>query len=157
MTLFVVRPVVVAALLGTLALAACSQDTPAPAPATPAASTEPAPPPEPAAPAPATVTSVDLGNELATDNRVTTPASEFGATDTIYASVVTDGGSAAKLSARWTFGEDRLVRNTEADVMAGPQVIAFDVQHPEGWPPGGYKVEISLDGTVVESREFTIR
>ena len=46
---------------------------------------------------------------------------------------------------------------TEADVAAGPQVIAFDIHHPEGWPVGTYKLEISLDGTVVETREFSVK
>ncbi|MCD9027845.1 hypothetical protein LDO26_06460 [Luteimonas sp. BDR2-5] len=143
------------ALLGTLAVAGCKQD--APAPVAPPAAAEPAPEPAPAPPAPAVVTGVELGNEIDADNRVTTPASEFGTGDTIYASVTTDGESAAKLNARWVYGEDRLVRSTDADVAAGPQVLAFDIHHPEGWPTGDYKVEISLDGTVVEIREFAIR
>ena len=143
------------ALLGALAVSGCKQDTPAPV--APPAAPEPAPEPAPAPPAPAVVTGVELGNEIGTDNRVTTPASEFGTADTIYASVTTDGESAAQLNARWTYGGDRLVRSTDAEVAAGPQVLAFDIHHPEGWPTGEYKVEISLDGTVVETREFAIR
>lgn len=152
------RPVVLtlaAALGGVLLLAGCNRDAPTTAP--PPAPTAPEPPPAPTPPAPATVTSVELGNAVDDQNRVSTPASEFATTDTIYASVATEGESAAKLAARWTFGEGQLVRNTEADVAAGPQVIAFDIHHPEGWPVGTYKLEISLDGTVVESREFSVK
>ncbi|MDR6990042.1 hypothetical protein [Luteimonas sp. 3794] len=152
------RPVVLtlaAALGGVLLLAGCNRD--APTPAAPPAPTAPEPPPAPAPPAPATVTSVELGNAVDDQNRVSTPASEFATTDTIYASVGTEGESAAKLAARWTFGEGQLVRNTEADVVAGPQVIAFDIHHPEGWPVGTYKLEVSLDGTVVETREFSVK
>lgn len=152
------RPVVLtlaAALGGVLLLAGCNRDAPNTAP--PPAPTAPEPPPAPTPPAPATVTSVELGNAVDDQNRVSTPASEFATTDTIYASVGTEGESAAKLAARWTFGEGQLVRNTEADVAAGPQVIAFDIHHPEGWPVGTYKLEISLDGTVVETREFSVK
>ncbi len=152
------RPVVLtlaAALGGVLLLAGCNRDAPTTAP--PPAPTAPEPPPAPTPPAPATVTSVELGNAVDDQNRVSTPASEFATTDTIYASVGTEGESAAKLTARWTFGEGQLVRNTEADVAAGPQVIAFDIHHPEGWPVGTYKLEVSLDGTVVETREFSVK
>lgn len=152
------RPVVLtlgAALGGMLLLAGCNRDAPTTAP--PPAPTAPEPPPAPTPPAPATVTSVELGNAVDDQNRVSTPASEFATTDTIYASVGTEGESAAKLTARWTFGEGQLVRNTEADVAAGPQVIAFDIHHPEGWPVGTYKLEVSLDGTVVETREFSVK
>lgn len=152
------RPVVLtlaAALGGVLLLAGCNRDAPNTAP--PPAPTAPEPPPAPTPPAPATVTSVELGNAVDDQNRVSTPASEFATTDTIYASVGTEGESAAKLAARWTFGEGQLVRNTEADVAAGPQVIAFDIHHPEGWPVGTYTLEISLDGTVVETREFSVK
>jgi len=152
------RPVVLtlaAALGGVLLLAGCNRDAPTSAP--PPAPTAPEPPPAPTPPAPATVTSVELGNAVDDQNRVAAPASAFATTDTIYASVGTDGESAAKLAARWTFGEGQLVRSTEADVAAGPQVIAFDIHHPEGWPVGTYKLEVSLDGTVVETREFSVQ
>lgn len=152
------RPVVLtlaAALGGVLMLAGCNRDATNTVP--PPAPTAPEPPPAPTPPAPATVTSVELGNAVDDQNRVSTPASAFATTDTIYASVGTDGESAAKLAARWTFGEGQLVRNSEADVAAGPQVIAFDIHHPEGWPVGTYKLEVSLDGTVVETREFSVR
>lgn len=153
------RPVVLtcltATLGGVLLLAGCNRDAPNTAP--PPAPTAPEPPPAPTPPAPATVTSVELGNAVDDQNRVATPASEFATTDTIYASVGTAGETAAKLAARWTYGEGQLVRTTEADVAAGPQVIAFDIHHPEGWPTGTYKLEVSLNGTVVETREFSVK
>lgn len=146
------------ALAATLLLAACNRDAPAPAATPPAAQPAPQAAPEPPAPTPATVTSVELGNAVDAENRVATPASEFATTDTLYASVGTDGGSAARLTARWTYGDaGQLVRSTDADVLAGPQVVAFDIQHPDGWPTGTYKLEVQLDGTTVQTREFTVR
>ena len=77
-----------AALLATLALAGCKKDEPAPPPpvATPAPAPAPAPPQAPAAPV-VSVTSVDLGNAIGADNRVTTPATTFAPNDTIAADV----------------------------------------------------------------------
>ncbi|MET0327695.1 MAG: hypothetical protein ABW163_02880 [Luteimonas sp.] len=155
MTRSVVLTSLAATLGGVLLLAGCNRDAPTTAP--PPAPVAPEPPPAPEPPAPTVVTSVELGNAVDDQNRVATPASEFATTDTIYASVGTDGESAAKLAARWTFGEGQLVRTTEADVVAGAQVIAFDIHHPEGWPVGTYKLEVSLDGTVVETREFSVK
>jgi hypothetical protein len=152
------RPVVLtlaAALGGVLLLAGCNRDAPTTPP--PPAPVAPEPPPAPEPPAPATVTSVELGNAVDDQNRVATPASEFAPADTIYASVGTDGESAAKLGARWSFGEGQLVNSSEADVVAGPQVIAFDIRNPGGWPAGTYRLEISLDGTTVETREFSVK
>jgi hypothetical protein len=158
MTRPVVPAAMTAAMLSTVLLAACNRDAPAPVvpPPTPAAPEAQIPSgPEPSAPA--RVTSVELGNAVDGDNRVAAPASEFSPTDTIYASVGVDGESAAKLTARWTYGEGQLVRNTDTDIVPGPDVIAFDIQHPDGWPTGTYKLEVLLDGTVVETREFAVR
>lgn len=155
MTRSVVLTSMAAALGGVLLLAGCNRDAPATTP--PPAPAAPEPPPAPAPPVPASVTSVELGNAVDEQNRVVTPASEFAPTDTLYASVGTEGESAARLTARWTFGEGQLVNTTDADVAAGPQVIAFDIRHPEGWPVGTYTLAISLDGTVVETREFSVK
>ena len=114
-------------------------------------------PPAPEPPAPATVTRVELGNAVDDQSRVATPASEFATDDTIYASIGTDGESAAKLEARWSFGEGQRVNTSEADVAAGPQVIAFDIRHPEGWPTGTYKFEVALVGTEAEYPESPVQ
>src|SRR5690606_25770403 len=96
--------VLAAIVAGSLALAACKkQQEPADAP--PAAE---APAPEPTAPeaspvpAATTVSSVDLGNAIGADNRITTPTTTFAASDTIHASVATDGPGPARLSAKWS-------------------------------------------------------
>jgi len=33
----------------------------------------------------------------------------------------------------------------------------FHIAKPSGWPTGKYKVEVALDGNVVQSREFEIK
>ena len=153
------------ALVATLALAACKKEeaaappvvTPAPAPA-PA----PGPAPVPMA-ATAAVTGVVLGNAADTSGQVTTPVVEFAATDTITASITTSTSDpaatvAGTLSTKWLF-EDGQVVNEESKPFnfAGPGVTNFQISKPDGWPAGGYKLEVSLDGTQVETREFTVK
>ncbi|MDH5822557.1 hypothetical protein QFW77_06075 [Luteimonas sp. RD2P54] len=156
-----------ALLIGSLALAACNRDPEPVAPATPppAQPVEPATPPEPERPAPTvTVTAVQLGTDTAADRTIAAPATSFSASDdTIVAAVSTSAiGDAAMpssgtLTARWTFEDGQLVdeRSEQLD-FTGADVTNFRISNPEDWPQGRYTLEISLDGEVVETREFTI-
>jgi len=147
---------VAAALIATVALAGCKKKDEM-ATTTPPATTEPAPAPMPApATTPATVTSVDLGSAVGADNKVTMAATSFATKDTIHASVATDG-DAAKLNAKWTYQDGQTVDSQDKDVPAGPQVSDFSISKPDGWPSGKYKVEISLNGAVVQSRDFEVK
>jgi hypothetical protein len=145
------------ALLATVALAGCKKKDDMAA-TTPPATTEPAPAPvEPApAPTPASVTSVDLGNAVGADNKVTTASTSFAKSDTIHAAVATDGAP-GKLHANWTYQDGQTVDSQDKDVAGGPQVTDFSISKPDGWPAGKYKVEISLDGNVVQSRDFEVK
>lgn len=154
----------VLALTGALALSACGKKeepvpppvaTPAPAPA-PA---ETAPPPAPVA-APVTVTSVELGNAVdETGKKITAPMTRFSTKDTIYATVSTSGSApTTTLMAKWTFGTDTPVsESTETIAPDGANVTTFHIAKPDGWPVGGYKVEILLDGKSVANKDFTVQ
>jgi hypothetical protein len=157
---------IAAAFAATLALSACKRDEPAP---TTTVDTAPAPAPAPAptpapAPAPAAVvTAVDLGSSVDADGRVVAGTSTFATTDTITASVMTNTGSptasaTGTLGARWTFQDGQVV-NQESKTFnfTGPGVTNFTISKPDGWPVGRYKVEISLDGAVVQTRDFEVR
>jgi hypothetical protein len=149
---------IAAALVATVALAGCKKKDEM-ATTTPPATTEPAPAPvEPApAPMPASVVSVDLGTAVGADNKVTAPSATFAAKDTIHASVATDGSAGGKLNAKWTYQDGQTVDSQDKDVAAGPQVTDFSISKPDGWPTGKYKVEVSLDGAVVQSRDFEVK
>ena len=117
-----------------------SEPAPAPAP------TEPMPAP---APTPATVASVDLGNAVGADNKVTTASTSFAKNDTIHASVATDG-AASKLNAKWTYQDGQTVDSQDKDVAAGPQTTDFSISKPDGWPAGKYKVTFSTGAPKIE-------
>ena len=150
------------ALVSTLALAGCKKkDEAVPPPA--AVEPAPAPAPAPVAPATATVTNVDLGNAVGADFRVTTPSSVFGSKDNIIAAVSTSTSDpaasvAGKLGAKWTFQDGQLINEESKDVnFTGNGVTDFEISKPDGWPMGNYKVEISLNGAVVQSRDFSVK
>jgi hypothetical protein len=152
---------VLVALLVTvpLAFAACKREEAAKPPPPPAAAPVPPPKPEVAAPKPFSVTSVDLGNAIGTDKRVSLPKTTFAPTDTIYASAATDGQSpSVTLTARWTYGADgQLVKEDSLSIApTGPVVNEFHISKPDGWPVGQYKVEISANGVPAASKSFEV-
>jgi hypothetical protein len=140
------------------ALACSKPESPPPPPQKPAAPPQAAAPAPPAAPAPFRVVSVDLGKAIDTNKRVAQPTATFAATDTIYASVVSDGSApSVALKARWTFEDGQLVNEgAQAIAPRGPIATEFHIAKASGWPTGKYKVEISADGTVVSTKEFVV-
>ena len=153
-----------AAMIGSAALVGCKKkEEPAPLPpvASEPAPTTPAPAPMPAT---ASVSAVDLGNAVGSDMRVTAPMSSFAPKDTIYAAVSTASSDPAasvpgKLGVKWTHVDSsQTVHEESRDInFSGSGVTDFQISKPEGWPTGKYKVEVSLDGTVVQTREFDVK
>ena len=137
-----------------LALAGCNRSE------KPAAMPTPPPPPAPSmAPVPFAVKSVSLGNAIGPDKRVTNPSSSFMKTDTIYASVATEGAApSVTLTARWTY-EDGQVVNESSQVLApnGPAATEFHIAKASGFPEGKYKVEVTANGKLAGSREFEVK
>ena len=153
-----------AAMIGSAALVGCKKKE-EPAPLPPVASepmpTTPAPAPMPAT---ASVSAVDLGNAVGADMRVTAPMSSFAPKDTIYAAVSTASSDPAasvpgKLGVKWTHVDsNQIVHEESRDInFTGSGVTDFQISRPDGWPTGKYKVEVMLDGTVVQTREFDVK
>lgn len=158
---------IAAAVFGSLALVGCKKNQDEAA-MTPPATTEPAPAPTPPEPAPApaaaaTVTAVTLGNSVGADMKVANPSTTFAPKDTIYASVTTSTSDAtasvpAKLGAKWSFEDGQVVNEETTDVnLSGSGDTEFHISQPTGLPAGKYKVEISLDGNVVQSKDFEVK
>jgi hypothetical protein len=144
-------------ILLVLALATCAKKEAPPPPPEPTPIPVPTPVPTPA---PFHVTSVDLGSAIGADKKVTAPASQFTSKDTIYAAVSSDGAAPkATIKVRWTFGpKSQLVNEETRDIApTGPAVTEFHISKPSGWPVGGYKVEVSVDGTVAATKDFAVK
>ncbi|MUV13163.1 hypothetical protein [Noviluteimonas gilva] len=159
-----------AALLATLAVAGCKKKEPVETPTTslpPAAATlstpAPAPAPMPTA-ASATVMAVDLGNAAGADMKITSPTNSFGTKDKIIAAVATHVSDPAatvpaKIAAKWSHVDSsQTVREDARDVqLKGDQVWDFEITNSDPWPTGKYRVEVMLDGAVVQSRDFEVK
>ncbi|MGY4514552.1 hypothetical protein [Lysobacter sp. HA18] len=169
----ITRRALVVAMITAATLVGCKKhdETPAattdttPAASTPTTMPEPAPMPTTATPAASSnVSDLQLGTAVGADNRVGTPATAFGVKDTLYASVTTAANTTGKLGARWTYlGSDGSSAPTEVDSQtkdvsgAASTSHEFHVSKPDGWPAGKYHVDITLDGSVVQSRDFDVR
>jgi hypothetical protein len=119
--------------------------------------TEQAPAPAPAAAV--TVTDVDLGNAIGGDKHVTAKANSFSPNDVIYAVVMTSGTSpSASLKARWTYEDGQVVEESEQAITpTGDTATEFHISKPDGFPKGKYKVEVLLNGSSVQSKDFEVK
>ena len=161
--------VLLLALVGTVALAGCRKKDEATTTVPPPAAEPAALPPAPTMPAPAaapsvTVATVDLGNAVGADMKVATPATTFAPKDTIHASIATNTSDATasvpgKLGVKWThLDSNQVVHEETRDVtFAGAGATEFHISKPDGWPAGKYRVEVTLDGNTVQSRDFEVR
>ena len=160
------------ALLGTLALAGCKKkeaDTSMTPPAsTTIATPPPAMPATVASPVPTTsavgVTGVELGNAAGPDMKIAAPTTMFSTKDKIIAAVSTSTTDAmatvpGKLAAKWSHQDSNQVVNEESrDIQFhGAQVYDFQIENKQPWPAGKYKVEVMLDGNMVQAREFEVK
>ena len=148
------------AMAGALALSACGKNQePAPPPVVVVPAPAPAPVTAPPAPAPVAVSSVDLGSAVGPDQKVTAATTTFAPKDTIYAVVSTTGmAPSAVLDAKFTYQDGQTVNESSQTIAPnGNAVTAFHISKPDGWPVGDYKVEISLDGTSVASKDFSVK
>jgi hypothetical protein len=105
------------------------------------------------------VSDVTLGRAIGGDKAITDPTDNFRPTDTIYASVATDGSSASTtLRARWTYEDGQVVdESTRAIAPNNRERTEFHISKPNGWPAGKYKLEVFLDNHPVETKNFDVR
>ena len=160
--------VLLVAALGAVALVGCKKkEEAAPVATTPPPATTPAPSPSPAPapmPASASVTSVDLGKAIGPDMKIATPMTTFGPKDTIYVAIGTSTSDPAasvpgKLGVKWTHVDSNQTINEESRdaTLTGMGSTEFHIAKPSGWPTGKYRVEVTLDGNVVQSRDFEVK
>lgn len=164
--------ILLASLTAVLALSACGKNNestaPAPSATPPAAATAPAPA-APAssstapmamnnAPAGVTFSSVELGSTVDANNKILASGTSFAPKDSIYASVDTSGSGNATLAVKWTYQDGQVVHEDSKTLNAtGPETTAFMISKPGGFPAGNYKVDISLNGNQVASKDFSVK
>jgi len=105
------------------------------------------------------VKSLDLGRTLSSDRRVVTTDTPFAPSDTVYGSLDLEGPvPASQVTARWLAADGSVVSETTVPVTASDTEGAtqFQFAPPAGLAPGTYKMEIVVDGQVVNTKEFTV-
>ncbi|MGY3041335.1 cytoskeletal protein RodZ [Rhodanobacter sp. TND4EL1] len=163
------QPLILAvSLAAALALGGCGKkdDSASQIPATPPPeAAAPATPPTTMAPtAPeagasmVTVSSVQLGSKVDENNKIAASGDSFAPKDSIYASVDTTGTGNGTLAANWTYQDGQTVHEDSKMLTTnGPQTTVFMISKPSGFPAGNYKVDISLDGKQVASKDFSVK
>jgi hypothetical protein len=164
--------ILAAALVATLALSACGKKDEsaspipgAPPPSASAPTMTPAPastagmaPAGGATTAAVTLNTVELGSTVDANNKILASGTSFAPKDTIYASVDTSGSGSATVAAKWTYQDGQTVHEDSRTINAmGPETTAFMISKPDGLPAGSYKVDISLNGNQVASKDFTVK
>jgi ABC-type Fe3+-hydroxamate transport system substrate-binding protein len=105
---------------------------------------------------PVSVVAVDLGRSIDVDKLVTERVEVFKPKDTIYASIRTNGASPnAKLGVKWIYQDGQVVDQSE-QVIAPEGTTEFHITKPDGLPAGSYKVEILVDGSSVQTKDFRV-
>ena len=152
------------AVVGSVALVGCKKNEEAAAPTPPAAQTAPTPPP-PAPAATASIAAVDIGTAVDAGMKVTTAATSFKPKDTVHVSIGTATSDpaatvAGKVGAKLVYldksGEMVVSDETRDLNLSNTGNTSFQFAKPDGWPAGKYRIDISLDGKVVQSKEFDV-
>lgn len=107
---------------------------------------------------PVSVVAVDLGRNVDAEKKVTEHVDVFKPNDTIYASVVTSGSAPnARIGVKWMFEDGQVVDQSEQVIApTGAAATEFHITKPDGLPAGNYKVEVSVDGSPVQSKDFKV-
>jgi outer membrane usher protein FimD/PapC len=59
---------------------------------------------------------------------------------------------------KWTYQDGQVVHEDSKTLNAtGPETTAFMISKPGGFPAGNYKVDISLNGNQVASKDFSVK
>lgn len=105
------------------------------------------------------VASVDLGRGVGEDKRVTDATQTFSPNDVIYASIQTRGASAgASLMVKWTSADGQVIDQSERTIAPDQDAATeFHIAKADGWPAGKYKLEVFLDQTSAQVREFEVK
>ena len=105
------------------------------------------------------VTDVTLGRAIGADKTITDKTDDFRPTDTIYASIATDGAAAStSLRALWTYQDGQVVNDSNRSIVSNnKERTEFHISKPDGLPTGNYQVEVFIDGRSVETKKFEVK
>jgi hypothetical protein len=102
------------------------------------------------------VTEIQLGRSVNADSTVAHHTTTFKPGEDVYVSVVTTGAGSGTIGVRWIY-EGRLIDEpTKQVAYRDVAATEFRLQSARGFPPGNYRVEVSLDGQSAGTRTFRV-
>jgi hypothetical protein len=105
------------------------------------------------------VTDIDVGRSAGADKTIGDKTDSFRPADTFYVSVRTEGSAtSATLTARWTYQDGKVIDESKQTIApsGSAAVTEFHLAKPDGWPTGGYKVEVLLNGASAGTKDFRV-
>jgi len=104
------------------------------------------------------VADVNLGRHIDASKKVTDATDTFARTDSVFASVHTTGTANGQVTARWTFQDGQVVdERSETISGTGDNYTEFHIAKPSGWPVGKYTLHVLVNGTEVQTKDFTVK
>lgn len=98
-----------------------------------------------------------MARSLDDDYKPLEETTEFYPDETFYCSAkVSNLEKGTKVKAKWFYGEEFIDEYTYTTEESGSGYVGFHVTPEETWPIGDYKVEIYLEGELVETLAFSV-
>lgn len=110
--------------------------------------------------APIRVRDIQVGKGVGSDKKIGDQTTSFGARDTMYVAVITDGAARdARLSTKWTYNDGQVVDESTQTISpaGGETATEFHVTKKTAWPKGKYKVEVMLNGVSAGTKDLEVR
>jgi hypothetical protein len=110
--------------------------------------------------APIRVRDIQVGKNVGSDKKIGDQTTSFGARDTMYVAVITDGAARdARLSTKWTYNDRQVVDESTQTISpaGGETATEFHVTKKTAWPKGKYKVEVMLNGVSAGTKDLEVR
>jgi hypothetical protein len=105
---------------------------------------------------PINVSNVQIGKALNPDNSVGAITTQFRPSDTFYVSVLTEEPGKSELTVKWRLNGQVVSEAVKNVSYMRPAATEFHLTNSGGFPEGPYQVDILVDGTLAESRNFRV-
>lgn len=105
---------------------------------------------------PVGINSLDMGSAL-NGFEIAERTAVFDTGQPVYLTVASNGGMSARIGVRGVNAGGATIYVSEREIAPGPQTTLFDIDTAPSLPRGEYRLDITLNGSVARSRNFTIQ
>ena len=105
---------------------------------------------------PLQVESLQLGRTLNSDNTVNAHTTRFKPDDTVFVSLLSVQPGSGTVTVRWMLNGQTVSEATRDVSYTREAATEFHLQNSGGFPPGGYRVDVLVNGQPAGSRQFTV-